>query len=706
MSSFTGDFASARSMDWEQFVSARSRSAIAHRVGLGRPDGMPRSDRVVRFGLPRIARGHRYVTLRIVANDERVLLFAADGTVAWLRRPPGRRAVGYFLVAVTLPPETDTLFLASFRRPGRMPTTRASSSERAWLSHLTWIGPRDAELDPEGGDARMQVSLLKSTLRTGYFLVEGASDPRDVLLPSVSLRVETAVAVADVAAPEPTLVSAFASAHMPAKVVSRAPFDVEVGFDGPDALAHEEWERVLIQGLNPDRLVTVKVLRVRNVDVADGCPDSVEFPVPAGAATQLATFTMVALAPGRVEVHLRFRQEGVTVGLLRLVGDASDGAPASPGRSDDRRPFQIRAPRDRVLEISVGASADGDTVGLEFDLMLDGEPHSWTRSVATDDVLSHLHEEVEKQWSKAVSAHPNSPRDRDAAFGAEVRGLGRTLFRDLLPKEMQKSMHADPERFRGLMIVTNEPRIPWEITCIAADDGPETLFAELGMVRGLSGVVSKSVIRIHPSRAKFLVPDYRDLLSALPSAAAEQDFLARNLHATPISPSSVTALKSILARRDYDLFHFVGHGTSSESDRDHQVILLMGPRGRSPVSFSSGDLEAALRRNEAKPDVGSGRVVVLNACHSGALWSETSGFAVAFLRGGADVFVGSQWSVADESAAYFASALYTGLQDGARVHEAVAKARDAAKENGDSGWVAYAVYADPDASVEFAPVDG
>ena len=68
------------------------------------------------------------------------------------------------------------------------------------------------------------------------------------------------------------------------------------------------------------------------------------------------------------------------------------------------------------------------------------------------------------------------------------------------------------------------------------------------------------------------------------------------------------------------------------------------------------------------------------------------------------MFVGSQWSVADESAAYFASALYEALLGGAVIHRAVAQARDAAKRNGDYGWIAYAVYGDPDASVEFDPV--
>lgn len=701
MSDFAGELASTKVMSWEQFVSAKSRADVADRVGLGHGGGVPYPDQVVRLGLRRDRSGLRRVVLRVVPNDERILIFAPDGAVAWLERPPRARGLGYFVAAVDVSADAGALFLASFRAARRVSTAMPSTSDRVWLSNSQWVGLKDRETDRGGARARLQVELLGSLLRTGFELIEGGSDPRDVLLPSVSLSIESSVAAAEPAA-APVLVSAFASARMPAHVSTSTPFPVDVSFDGPEAPARQEWERILIKGLNPDQQVTVKVLSVRNVAVAEGYPDSIEFSVPAGKTSQLARFTMQPLAPGKVEVHLRFRQEGVTVGLLRLEGNAHDQAPDSPGRTNDRQPFQTQPPRDRVLEISFGASVDGELIGVEYDLVLDGETLSWSRSVAADEVLSYLYFAVEERWQEAQAAHPDSHQKRDAVFADHVRELGGALFREFLPVELQQLMRTDLDRFRGLMVITNEPRIPWEIACVddAAGAPQGMLFAELGMVRGLSGVVPKSHIRINAARSKYLVPDYRERLPELSSALAERTFLADSLRATPISPSSVTSVKSLLAKRDYDLFHFAGHGATSESDKDRQVILLMGARGGNPVPFGPDDLEAAVRKSRALPE-DSGRIVVLNACHSGALWSETSGFAVAFLRGGADLFIGSQWSVADTSAAFFASALYLALLAGAPLHQAAATARRAAKEEGGPGWVAYAVYGDPDAAVEF-----
>lgn len=57
------------------------------------------------------------------------------------------------------------------------------------------------------------------------------------------------------------------------------------------------------------------------------------------------------------------------------------------------------------------------------------------------------------------------------------------------------------------------------------------------------------------------------------------------------------------------------------------------------------------------------------------------------------------WTVTDGRALDFAKSLYDGLTDGQTVAEAVRNARTVAREAGDPTWLAYSVYAHPNARV-------
>ena len=72
-----------------------------------------------------------------------------------------------------------------------------------------------------------------------------------------------------------------------------------------------------------------------------------------------------------------------------------------------------------------------------------------------------------------------------------------------------------------------------------------------------------------------------------------------------------------------------------------------------------------------------------------------SGFAQAFLKGGAGAFIGSLWAVGDRPARVFSEALYMALLAGSDLAEASRKAREKAKTAGDATWLAYVVYGHP-----------
>jgi CHAT domain-containing protein len=98
-------------------------------------------------------------------------------------------------------------------------------------------------------------------------------------------------------------------------------------------------------------------------------------------------------------------------------------------------------------------------------------------------------------------------------------------------------------------------------------------------------------------------------------------------------------------------------------------------------------------------------MIVLNACQVGRLGYQLSsigGFAQAFVGGGAGAFVSNLWSVGDAPARNFVETLYSKLQSGLTMARATAVARETARMSGDATWLAYTVYAHPEARLEHA----
>ncbi len=72
-----------------------------------------------------------------------------------------------------------------------------------------------------------------------------------------------------------------------------------------------------------------------------------------------------------------------------------------------------------------------------------------------------------------------------------------------------------------------------------------------------------------------------------------------------------------------------------------------------------------------------------------------------FLDYGASAFVGTVWSVSDQTAFEFTKELYKHLFEGKTIGEAVMTARIKCKISGDPSWLAYQLYAQPNTQVMF-----
>ena len=91
---------------------------------------------------------------------------------------------------------------------------------------------------------------------------------------------------------------------------------------------------------------------------------------------------------------------------------------------------------------------------------------------------------------------------------------------------------------------------------------------------------------------------------------------------------------------------------------------------------------------------------MLNACQTGQageLLTTVGGFAKAFLDAGASAFVSCLWSVHEQPSRVFVEKLYEELLAGKQMSVAATRAREVARKAGDATWLAFVVYARPDA---------
>ena len=212
-------------------------------------------------------------------------------------------------------------------------------------------------------------------------------------------------------------------------------------------------------------------------------------------------------------------------------------------------------------------------------------------------------------------------------------------------------------------------------------------------------------IRVRPGRARSLCLLYEDTPFALRGPEEEARFLQERFGAVPIDPTP-SAVRGLLREGGFDLLHFAGHGSADTASIADARILLAATAtgGPSTQEFLSATNVSANARWTRRGEVGP--VVVLNACEVGRAGTQLStvgGFAKAFLDAGAAVFVSCLWSVQDTPSRIFVEALYDALLAGATVGSASAQAREAARIAGDQTWLAYVVYARPDAVLAVEP---
>lgn len=530
--------------------------------------------------------------------------------------------------------------------------------------------------------------------------------PEEGERPEEAERPETAVPEADVVPlqpGEPVTAQVSVAADMPSRLQVGKIASVICRVSRHEIAA--EADRARAEGrvaADLSRNVTLEVLPKANVEVIG--EDRADLPVPGEDETGEAYFDIRPTGTGICQVWVVVRQGPVPLLTLRLEAPAALEPPAVPVT---RYPVEARvavgAPTglEDGTWLSVVEMERGPVTVYRYEL----------RSTALEilatfespplrnrtEYVANLYREIENRWLTSAG-------DVEA-FGEELREFGGTLLSQLFPERLQEILWRLRDSLKDLIVLSCEPFIPWELVHLKEPGQPlpdETRFlAETGLVRWLytrENAYPPLTLRARPGRVRVLCPDYPANLR-LPQTRAEADFLVASLGAVPV-PAHEREVRALLRDGDFDVLHFAGHGQADAGDIANAKIHLEGRmEGKTyipaTISASTVDQQARLAGPErSKP------LVVLNACQAGRQGQQMSslgGFAQAFLERGAGAFISTMWSVGDEPSSTFVTTFYRELLDGQTVSAAASQARRDARGAGDGTWLAYAVYAHPQA---------
>jgi hypothetical protein len=561
-----------------------------------------------------------------------------------------------------------------------------------------------------------------------------APPPPPAPMPAPSMPSPTA---APAPAPAPPVL-AEVGANMPEEVHVDDAVPVEVLLSRGEVqvregTAHDEH----VIAMDPSRPLELVVLR-RGFDLDDreSPPEAGHrtIELPSGDGTARVVFWLRAADEGEGEVQVVVRQDHpLPLATLRLVSrilprravplDRRSAEDAVADRPVVRRERPMDATTTFVNPHSlvIDENRVGERCELSFDLVLPGFRSTYSHVVPHKSaVLTALFGDLEHAWQRLKDI--GTPATRSAAFQSRLQGLGSRLAADVLPPDLLAHLRDHLDEIDELAVITSgETDIPWELVHVWPPDAGEDrdgvgFLGRAGLVRWVYNTGHPTDLSVRAGRAFHLAPAYADAQLVLDEAQLEPAYL-QPFGAVAVTPPDATGLARLLTSGEVDLLHFAGHGFSDDtvtppvrlmalSDYRHGVAVE-GDRSR--VAYGLDDLRQAL------PDVPPlrfgepGPLVFLNACRIGqppSTRSESGGFAEVLLRGGAGAFVGCLWSVGDTPAREFVAAFYDALHRGHTIGHATLLGRRAAREAGDISWLAYTVYAHPDARLTDRPPPG
>ncbi|MEN3330878.1 MAG: hypothetical protein V7641_243 [Blastocatellia bacterium] len=339
---------------------------------------------------------------------------------------------------------------------------------------------------------------------------------------------------------------------------------------------------------------------------------------------------------------------------------------------------------------------------LNFDLLIEGKGDGFQARIL-DSPGGQATESFEMPFSdaelEAFLICLGQPGQSVETFDEAAKDFGGRLFDALFKDEIYArfcvSLEKTESREKGLRIflrlgdVPNLAALPWEylynpdfgfLSCSSAT--PVVRYLELPKaVRPLTIKLPLRVLVMISSPSDYPPLDVNQEWAKLHEAFAElreQGLVELEL----LEEATESALRQHL-RRNYHVFHFIGHGGYDKDNNDGFLILENEAQGGHRIN---GERLANLLRNRS-----SLRLALLNACDGAraSLTDPFGGTAQSLVRAGIPAVIAMQFPITDQAAIAFASEFYKAMADYWPVDAALAEARLAMNE---SEWGTPALY--------------
>lgn len=310
---------------------------------------------------------------------------------------------------------------------------------------------------------------------------------------------------------------------------------------------------------------------------------------------------------------------------------------------------------------------------------------------------------------------PLAGKTLDRLSIADVCGAGEKIYCNTPPHfrncywAVWNAAAADGFRFVSVQIITDEPCVPWELMRLRDPERAPGVAAEFLGIRHSVGrwLASESAAMrqsITVRKVAVAASDYQNVAAIsgkLHWAARERELMVGTYHADSV-PLRSDAVLDFLEDGRVQAVHFACHGEMSVSDPDASLLVMEDtPNDLKPL---------AVARSEVCDGLGSEHpLVFLNACEVGgaaASLSLIAGFPAAFLYAGAALLVSPLWAVNDAHACTIAEEFYSEVfaaPGGKTMGEVLRDLRQRWKDEKHLTFLAYVLYGDPLARVEYRP---
>ena len=417
--------------------------------------------------------------------------------------------------------------------------------------------------------------------------------------------------------------------------------------------------------------------------------------VPPTGNSAVVEVSVLTQAEGDLELTIKFMQN------FRPIGTVVRNARAVLEVEDKNQPPRLTktnlGPGDRgpdlLIEIDYQKLANGN---MEYDFILSSPPDIFNligETIGTT-VLHDDPEEWVSQQNLAIAEARKYNSERE--LNDLIVSFGQTIFEDLFPPALEKIL-LENQGLKTIVFNSEETIIPWEVAYFFPDNKNNSLGNFLCDKFQVSRWVGNH------SMPSALVFD-QALLVAVRSSIGTPDLNQsnkKNLIFNGLGPAEVPVVEvdpsyeemvGYFSNPEIGLFHFECHGDFQDGG-DLSTLYLR-----------DGKLRAQFLGNPGYVLDTSRPMIFLDACQTGQGGSSLAGpggWAIEAMSAGASAFISPIWEVRADIAELFAGRFYEELGKGATFGEAVAAAREYARQEDDSfTWLSYSVYGDPNARLE------